>query len=114
MKIRKEKKKSSNIEILKTDRYKIYLNEKYKNVKILKNTEVNSNYFYSEYQNSFKYVKHKREENFKLYVKFENNDITFKDMEIFVNSLLKNEEFYSSKEEPDNYETLINERIDGY
>ena len=47
-------------------------------------------------------------------MKFENNDITFKDMEIFVNSLLKNEEFYSSKEEPDNYETLINERIDGY
>ena len=100
--------------LLKTYRYKIYLNEKYKNEKILKNTEVNSNYFYSEWRNSFRYVKYKREENFKVYVKLENNEVTLKDMEIFVSTLLKNEEFYFFKEEPENYDAIINERIDGY
>ena len=104
----KERKSNLRIsDLLKLLKNKIILNKKNKKLSKLKINEITPIFFYNSWEESFKILDYKKDENFKKYIDLKQGQVSLEEMGGIVRNLLNGEKFSFFQKDPDNFENLI-------
>ena len=76
--------------------------------------EINSDFFYKSWIKSFKTLKYKKQENYKVFVNFESSSLLFENVPKIIKKLLKKEKIEVFDADPENIEDNITEIIEKY
>ena len=76
--------------------------------------EINSDFFYKSWIKSFKTLKYKKQENYKVFVNFESSSLLLENVPKIIKKLLKKEKIEVFDADPENIEDNITEIIEKY
>ena len=110
----KSEKSLKVIDLLVKLKKKIKINKNNSRIKILKNTEINPKFIFSEWMNSFDTLPYKKSKTFESFVDIKNYGISLKKMGILIKELLPQEQFNFFVKDPDNFENMIETVIEQY